>query len=185
MRGGQLRIIGGEWRGRKLEFPERDGLRPTPDRVRETLFNWLQYPVHGSRCLDLFAGSGALGFESASRGAVRVVMVERDRNAADAIEAGIGRLGAEQVRLVRQDAHHYLAGAAEAFDIVYLDPPFAESHIQDCCAQLEKKRWLSEHAYIYIEYAAGDDFEVPANWNCTRHKRAGQVEYRLYRRDPA
>ncbi|HJV94446.1 MAG TPA: 16S rRNA (guanine(966)-N(2))-methyltransferase RsmD, partial [Albitalea sp.] len=120
---GRLRIIGGRWRGRRLEVPESEGLRPTPDRVRETLFNWLGRDLSGLACLDLFAGSGVLGFEAASRGAARVVMVERERETLEQLRANRAALDALQVEIVPGDAFEYLARGGERFDVVFLDPP--------------------------------------------------------------
>lgn len=122
--GNSVRIIGGEYRSRILHFPDVTGLRPTPDRVRETLFNWLGQRLHGLACLDAFAGSGALGFEAASRGAARVVMLERDSKARDALRQNAGLLRASQVEIVQMDAVAYLAAAGELFDVIFLDPPF-------------------------------------------------------------
>jgi 16S rRNA (guanine966-N2)-methyltransferase len=122
--GNSVRIIGGEYRSRILHFPDVTGLRPTPDRVRETLFNWLGQRLHGLTCLDAFAGSGALGFEAASRGAARVVMLERDSKARDALRQNTGLLRASQVEILQMDALAYLAAAGELFDVIFLDPPF-------------------------------------------------------------
>ena len=182
-RSGRLRIIAGAWRSRRLAFPGRDDLRPTPDRVRETLFNWLQADVAGSRCLDMFAGSGALGFEAASRGAGQVVMIEQDGEAAAALRRNIDLLGAGNIELVTGDALHWLERNRRSFDIVFLDPPFGSGVISRCCELLERGQSLSEHAKIYVEHAAGGaGFAVPAAWECLKAKTAGQVAYKLYRR---
>lgn len=183
MAAGQLRIIAGAWRSRRLSFPERDDLRPTPDRVRETLFNWLQADVAGSCCLDMFAGSGALGFEAGSRGASHVVMIEQDREAADALRRNIDLLGAGNIELVTGDAMRWLERNRHSFDIVFLDPPFRSGIISRCCELLERGQSLSEHAKIYVEHAAGGaSIAVPATWECLKAKTAGQVAYKLYRR---
>ena len=180
---GQLRIIAGKWRSRKLAFPQQDTLRPTPDRVRETLFNWLQADVPGSRCLDLFAGSGALGFEAASRGAAEVVMIEQSRDAASALTRNINLLDAGNIRLVLADAVEWLKKNQHAFDIVYLDPPYQAGLLGKCCNILESGQSLAENAKIYLEHAPGDDkFAIPASWECLKHKSAGQVTYKLFRR---
>ena len=126
MKNNLLRIIGGEWRSRKLKFADVPGLRPTPDRVRETLFNWLQWHVPGARCLDLFAGSGALGLEALSRGARDVVMVEKHPAAAQALRDNLTLLGARNARLVHDDALRYLGRVTVAFDLIFLDPPFRQ-----------------------------------------------------------
>ena len=120
----KLSIIGGNWRSRKISFEDAEGLRPTPARVRETLFNWLQYDIIGSRCLDLYAGSGALSFEAASRGAKSVVQVENNPVACRCLKTNALALKAEQIKVVQMDAFRYLAGDAQAFDIVFVDPPF-------------------------------------------------------------
>ena len=181
---GSLRIIAGKWRSRKLAFPAQENLRPTPDRVRETLFNWLQADVPGSRCLDLFAGSGALGFEAASRGAAEVVMVEQNRTAASNLAQNTELLAADNIELVVADALTWLTHEpGRVFDIVFLDPPYRAGLLAECCKSLESGQRLAENAKIYAEYAAGDDeLLVPDNWVCLKHKRAGQVVYKLFSR---
>lgn len=185
---GRLRIIAGQWRGRKLNFLDREGLRPTPDRVRETLFNWLQADIAGSRCLDLFAGSGALGLESASRGAKNVIMLDRDAATAATLKENIECLRAEQVQVACMDAIEFLEGdnsySGQLFDIVFVDPPYQADLLVRCCALLEQKHWLSNHAKIYVECDANADLKgLPENWHCQKSKKAGQVGYQLYTRD--
>lgn len=177
----QLRIIGGQWRGRRLSFPDVTGLRPTPDRVRETLFNWLMPVLPGARCLDLFSGSGALGFEAASRSAAAVVMVEREARAVTALRAHSALLAASQVQVIAADALTYLAGAAQAYDIVLLDPPFDQpALLGECCQRLEARGWLAPQARIYLETRGAHGVPVlPANWELIRSKKAGQVAYHL------
>ncbi len=180
---GRLRIIAGKWRSRKLEFPDRDDLRPTPDRVRETVFNWLQTDVPGSCCLDLFAGSGALGFEAASRGASEVVMIERSREAVAALTRNIQLLDAVNIELVIADAVAWLKNNQRAFDIVFMDPPFTAGLLGECCQMLESGHGLAEDAKIYIEHAVGDnELVIPDAWQCLKSKSAGQVAYKLFRR---
>ncbi len=181
---GEVRIIGGEWRGRKVHFPPVASLRPTPDRVRETLFNWLQMHVHGSRCLDLFAGSGALGIEALSRGASEVTFVERDPAAAKSIEQALGLLGCARGHLVRRDAFDYLAGhAPHPFDIVFLDPPYDERWLAPACGALERGGWARDGSWIYLENAAAQgEPPLPETWVLVRSKRAGDVGYHLARR---
>jgi 16S rRNA (guanine966-N2)-methyltransferase len=183
----QVRIIGGEWRGRKLNFPPSTGLRPTPDRVRETVFNWLQFDLAGRRCLDLFAGSGAFGFESLSRGAAEVVFVERDAAAADAIRGMLAALRCERGRVVQEDALHWLARCpSRPFDIVYVDPPYAERRLPAVAEQLDRGGWLAPDASIYLEDAAEHGVPVlPTGWHMHRSKRAGDVGYHLARRGAA
>ncbi len=180
---GRLRIIAGKWRSRKLTFPHQDKLRPTPDRIRETLFNWLQADLPGSCCLDLFAGSGALGFEAASRGAAEVVMIEHNRDAASALKQNIELLAADDVQLVIADALEWLKKNQRVFDIVFLDPPFKSGLLDKCCELLENGQSLAQNAKIYIEHALGDeDFDIPASWECLQNKSAGQVSYKLFSR---
>src|SRR5262245_39524151 len=138
-----LRIIGGEWRGRRIRFPGKGGIRPTPDRVRETLFNWLMAKVPGSRCLDLFAGSGALGLEALSRGAAQVTFVERDRENAASLAATAAELAPGRAVVIEGDALAWLAGTAEAYDVVFLDPPFAAGLLDDSMRLLESRGWLA------------------------------------------
>ena len=178
-----LRIIGGAWRGRRLRFAAAPAIRPTPDRVRETLFNWLAPIVPGARCLDLFAGSGALGLEALSRGASHVTFVERDRQAARAIEECLGQFdpqGRHDWRVLAADAETFLATAAQPFDIVFLDPPFASGALQAIAERLEAGGWLSTAARIYIECPAERPAPVPPSWTHERDKRSGQVGYHLY-----
>ncbi|WFP49478.1 16S rRNA (guanine(966)-N(2))-methyltransferase RsmD [Methylomonas sp. EFPC3] len=182
----QIRIIGGEWRSRQIVFDDAPGLRPTPARVRETLFNWLQADVYGSRCLDLFAGSGALGFEAASRGAKAVVQVEDNAGNCKRLRENIARLATDRVQVVQQDAARYLAGPAQQFDLVFLDPPFGQGLLESACRLLESGGWLSDYAKIYLEseknWQAAD---LPANWRLLKEKVAGEVCYRLLQRQAA
>jgi 16S rRNA (guanine966-N2)-methyltransferase len=183
----EVRIIGGEWRGRKLHFPDVAGLRPTPDRVRETVFNWLQFDLAGRRCLDLFAGSGAFGFESLSRGAAEVVFVERDAAAADAIRRMLEILQCSRGQVVNEDAREWLRrGPARPFDVVFVDPPYAERWLVTVAEQLERGGWLAPAASIYLEDAAAHGVPaLPAGWHMHRSKRAGDVGYHLARRGAA
>lgn len=182
---GQLRIIAGSWRGRKLGFLEREGLRPTTDRVRETLFNWLQMDLPGSRCLDLFAGSGALGLEAASRGASKVVMVDNDSKTVEMLSSNIDLLSAQQSEAICSDAISFLQNCDFMFDVVFIDPPYRMDAIAECCEWLESKQCLSDHAKIYIECGAGKDLNgLPVNWQCLKRKAAGQAGYHLFTRKP-
>jgi 16S rRNA (guanine966-N2)-methyltransferase len=176
---GLLRIIGGNYRGRKLRVAPRPGLRPTPDRVRETLFNWLGQDLAGLACLDLFAGSGALGFEAASRGAASVAMVEKDRAARAELERSRATLGATQVSIHGGDALGFLAQANERFDVVFLDPPFRQNVLAPALAALPRR--LRAGARVYVESDAPIDAAAP--WTELKRSRAGQVSYQLLRWD--
>lgn len=181
-RSGQLRIIGGQWRHRKISFPAVEGLRPTPDRIRETLFNWLQPYIAGAHCLDLFTGSGALGMEALSRGASTVAMVDQNGRLLSHIRDELDRLGAApaQARLVHSDALTFLRGPPQAFDIVFVDPPFTSELVTPCCRLLDEKAWLAPGARIYVETAKTPaPPDLPAGWRVLKHKRAGQVDFYL------
>ncbi|HTY49368.1 MAG TPA: 16S rRNA (guanine(966)-N(2))-methyltransferase RsmD [Steroidobacteraceae bacterium] len=196
-----LRIIGGAWRGRRLRFVSGAGIRPTPDRVRETLFNWLGPGIAGSRCLDLFAGSGALGLEALSRGAAAVTFVERDRAVARDLSQRLQEWGAVDARVAHADALAFLAPAARAdvapqaradvalparFDIVFLDPPFADGVLAGAARLLEARGWLAPAARIYAECPVREGLpELPPNWQLQRAKRAGEVGYHLLIRSAA
>ena len=174
-RDSRVRIIGGEHRGRRIEVPDRPGLRPTPDRVRETLFNWLGQRLDGLACLDLFAGSGALGFEAASRGAARVVMVESDRAAFDALGQAHRTIGFAPVELVFGDAFDYLQRGDSVFDLVFLDPPFRQNALAAALERLPRR--LAPRARVYVE--APEPHVAAAGWNELKRARAGQVSYQL------
>lgn len=178
---GRVRIIGGRWRGVPLTFPAVPGLRPTPDRVRETLFNWLQPVIVGARCLDLFAGSGALGIEAMSRGAAEVEFVERDPAIVQHLNGVLQHLRATHCTVHHADGLQFLNAPPRAFDIVFLDPPYAARLLEPTCARLAHG-WLTADAYIYLEAPAADPMPVlPAGWVTHRAKRAGQVGYHLLR----
>ena len=175
----RVRIIAGAWRSRVVHFPDSPGLRPTPDRVRETLFNWLGQRLDGLACLDLFAGSGALGFEALSRGAARVVMVERDRATARALRENAKKLEARGAEVVESDAIAWLAHAPQPFDVVFLDPPYASGLAVRALAALPAK--LRPGARVYVETAAAVDPGGP--WRMLREGRAGAVRYALFEID--
>ena len=174
---GKVRIIGGALRGRRIAVPSRPGLRPTPDRGRETLFNWLGQRLEGLSCLDLFAGTGALGFEAASRGAARVVMVERDRQLASSLAQFRDVVGAASVEVVPGEALEYLARGGERFDVVFLDPPFGQNALPAVLERLPAR--LAPGARVYVE--AERPLRDPA-WRELRGARAGQVSYQLLER---
>lgn len=178
-----LRIIGGIWRGRRLRFPPQEEIRPTPDRVRETLFNWLGPRVVGARCLDLFAGSGALGLEALSRGAAKVIFVERDGVAVRELRARLAEWGAVGGEVEHLDAVRFLGSPARPFEIVFLDPPFASGLLTQVATRLENEHWLSADARIYVETDADTGLPaLPATWQITKTKQAGAVGYHLLTR---
>jgi 16S rRNA (guanine966-N2)-methyltransferase len=184
---GQVRIIGGQWRGRKLHFPQSAPVRPTPDRVRETLFNWLQFDLPGLRCLDLFAGSGALGLEALSRGAAETVFVERDPAASAALRENLRRLGCDRGQVVVADAFEFLRGVAPAapYQLAFLDPPYGERWLLPALAALDSGHWLAPDAWAYLEDSAANGEPVlPGGWSLLRSKKAGDVGYHLARRHP-
>jgi 16S rRNA (guanine966-N2)-methyltransferase len=178
-----VRIIGGSWRGRRVSFPDVPGLRPTPDRVRETLFNWLQHEIVGARCLDLFAGSGALGLEALSRGAKEVVFVEQAVSAARTLEAEIKRLGAGARAQVRQmGAARFLRTPGAPFDIVFLDPPFGDGALAEHLPLLEAGAWVVPGGAVYLEHERGAPLpDLAAHWEMVKSKSAGEVGYHLAR----
>lgn len=178
-----VRIIGGGWRGRRVSFPDIPGLRPTPDRVRETLFNWLQHAIVGSRCLDLFAGSGALGLEALSRGAKELVFVEQAVAASRALQEQLIRLGGDaRGQVVEMGATRYLRAPAQAFDIVFVDPPFGREALTEYVPMLDAGNWLKIGGLVYLENerAAGAP-ALPAHWEMLKSKAAGDVGYHLAR----
>ncbi len=170
-----MRIIGGEYRRRLIDFPDVDGLRPTPDRVRETLFNWLGQTLHGRRCLDLFAGSGALGFEAASRGAAQVVMVEKDRKAYQALQENARKLGCANVALHCPDGLEFVRLDTARYDVIFLDPPFAAGYLPKALALLAGR--LMPGGEVYAE--SGEPFDPGAEWEAVRGARAGTVHFQL------
>lgn len=180
---GQIRIIGGQWRGRKLPVPESTGLRPTTDRVRETLFNWLAPDIAEARCLDCFAGSGALGIEALSRYAGHVTLLELEPAVARQLSANLQTLRASQGQVVQGNALQWLNADGQPYDIVFIDPPFRKDMLTQTLTLLETRGWLADEALIYIECEAEQGLPpVPAGWRLYREKVAGQVAYRLYHR---
>ena len=180
----KLKIIAGEWRSRQILFEDAPGLRPTPTRTRETLFNWLQHDVIASKCLDLYAGSGALGFEAASRGAKSVLMVENNPQACRSIKENTVKLSAQQINIVNMDVFKFLAGESTPFDLVFLDPPFSKGFAQQCCHWLEDKGWLAPSSKIYVEVERRLLLDkMPTHWQCLKSKQAGDVAYYLFERN--
>ncbi|MGN6789962.1 MAG: 16S rRNA (guanine(966)-N(2))-methyltransferase RsmD [Rhodanobacteraceae bacterium] len=181
---GQVRIIGGRLRGSRLSVPVLPGLRPTPQRLRQTLFDWLAPVIDGARVLDVFAGTGALGIEALSRGARRVVLFEQDRGQAQAIETDLARLHQDGGIVRRIDARNALATPApETFDIVFLDPPFDADLWAPAAAALDANGWLAPDAWVYVESGVDDAWEVPARWRLHRVREAGAVRGALFRVD--
>ncbi len=178
-RPGKIRIIGGEWRGRKLPVAKVDALRPTPDRIRETLFNWLQPVITGARCLDLFAGTGVLGFEALSRGAANTVLVENNRLLVQQLDENIRLLGTDSAHLVSADAMQWLKSTEQVFDIVFLDPPFHTGLVGTACRSLRNKGNLAGESLVYVETEPGLD--VPEGFDVSKHGKAGKVQYMLIR----
>ena len=187
----QLRIIGGEWRGRKLHFPDAPDLRPTPDRVRETIFNWLMPVIHGASCLDLFAGSGALGLEALSRGAKFTTFVDNHIKVIQAIQSHLDLLNAnEKAEVIQADSIKYLkknAGINDSvnkYDVVFLDPPYQSDFMLKAVPLLEENAWLTDNAILYLEIEKHKSLpELPANWQCLKEKTAGDVNYYLFQRN--
>ncbi len=178
---GQLRIVAGNWRSRLLQIADLPGLRPTSSRIRETLFNWLMPGLHGARCLDLCAGTGALGIEALSRGAASVVFVEQSRLAADVLESNLASLEATGFDVYVGDARRFLtASKAEEFDVVFLDPPFAADLHVELCRLLDEYHWLVPNARIYIELDKNQpELTLPVAWSVVKNKTAGKVRYML------
>lgn len=179
---GQLRIIGGKWRGRKLAFPDVDGLRPTPDRVRETIFNWLQGLIGDARCLDLFAGSGALALEAASRGANIVTMVENNPQASKQLQCHCQLLTATNCHVEPKTAQQFLNSSSQQFDIVFIDPPYKLNLWSEIAELLMTHSILADNAYIYIECPSRGELPLfPPQWKLIKDKRAGSVRYCLFK----
>lgn len=182
---GFIRIIAGNWRGRKLPVHDIAGLRPTTDRVKETVFNWLMNDVRASHCLDCFAGSGALGFEALSRGAASMTMVELDPTAAKQLQQNLELLNADNANVVKSDCLSYLQQQSQQqpFDLVFIDPPFRQGLAEKVCHLLEDKGLLSPSALIYVEVESElAQLSLPENWQQRKEKTAGQVRYSLYHR---
>jgi 16S rRNA (guanine966-N2)-methyltransferase len=180
-RPGRLRIVAGKWRSRLLEIADEPGLRPTSERVRETVFNWLAPLIPGSRCLDLFAGTGALGFEALSRGAASAVFVENSRRAAKVIETSAQILDASGAVIHCGDAAEYVRNARPAsFDIVFLDPPFADDRLEDLCRLIDEHGILATGGRIYLEQdRARPGTVLPERWRVLKDRTAGNVRYML------
>ena len=181
LRPGRLRIVAGQWRSRLLAVADESALRPTPERIRETLFNWLSPNIEGKRCLDLFAGSGALGFEALSRGAASSTFVERSKKSAELLRQNVALLQASGATVHEEDAFEFLSGKNDVtYDIVFLDPPFADDRLEDLCRLLVGSGKLASAARIYLEREQGQALPVlPDGWVLIKEKAAGNVSYAL------
>ena len=183
----EIRIIGGNWRSRRLPVLADSGVRPTGDRIRETLFNWLQGHITGARCLDLFAGSGALGFEALSRGAELTTFVDHDLRVIQQLQKNAESLATERADIRWQQADEFLLQGPppeHRYDIVFLDPPFRDDMLGICQQWLQERHWLSDTAFIYMESDRGRGFPEPLpGWRVSHDKQTGQVAYRLLRRE--
>lgn len=177
---GMFRVIGGQWKGRKLSFIEVEGLRPSLDRVRETLFNWLQADIHGAKVLDLFAGSGALGIEALSRGADWTYFVELNSKAAGQLANNLDLLGADKASLMTGDALKFIEANQHDFDMIFLDPPFHKGIAQKVLNSLSAAKWLKPETLIYLETEQGIELDIPESWELLKDKKAGQLLYKLF-----
>lgn len=183
---GRFRIIGGEWRSRRLPVPPGAEVRPTPDRVRETVFNWLAPVLEGARCLDLYAGSGALGLEALSRGAARVAFVDRAPQVCRQLRSNLELLGCQRGEVLCMDAKRCVEGVASPYDIVFLDPPYRQGLLEPLLARLAAQGWVAAGGRVYLEQESGaPPIRLPAGWTLLRSARAGQVGYHLAIRGPA
>jgi len=185
-RTGRLRIVAGKWRTRLLPIADVPGLRPTSERIRETLFNWLAPTIEGSRCLDLFAGTGALGFEALSRGAAAVTFIDKSAAAAENLRQSVATLGAAGATVIEGDAVSYLSeGRGEQYDVVFLDPPFSNNLPEDLCRLLALSDVLAHGARVYLERDRGQPRpRLPEGWSTIREKSAGKVSYALISTGP-
>jgi len=182
---GQVRIIGGQWRSRKLPVNDVEGLRPTTDRVKETVFNWLAPYISDSACLDLFSGSGGLSFEALSRYAKSALLLEKDRGAATQLTKNLITLKCDNGVVKNIDSLKFLAqDSKQKFDVIFIDPPFRKNLLQQSCQLLEDNDWLTDNAVIYIEMESElAGVELPKNWQCLKEKNAGQVTFSLWQRN--
>ncbi|WP_092013562.1 16S rRNA (guanine(966)-N(2))-methyltransferase RsmD [Marinobacter daqiaonensis] len=182
---GELRIIGGDWRSRVLRFPDEGGVRPTPARTRETLFNWLNFQLPGSRCLDLFSGSGVLGLEALSRGASHVRFVDHTPGLARALRENLRKLNSQGGEVICQEVIAFLdQPAADPVDILFMDPPFRQGWLEQLIPLITERGWLRPSGWVYLEYESDRSApDVPAHWHLHRAKSAGQVTYALYQLD--
>jgi len=179
--GSRLRIIGGKWRSRMLPIVDAEGLRPTTDRVRETVFNWLQPSLYGAKVLDLFAGSGVLAFEALSREAKSAVLIEKNKQAARNLNENAKTLGASNAQIVNTDALNWLATCDQTFNVIFLDPPFSKGLLPSCIELINDKDLIETNGWVYIESESDlRDLPIPRHWHLHREKKAGIVVLRLF-----
>lgn len=178
---GHIRLISGKYRGRKLPVLMADGLRPTTDRVKETLFNWLIPYIQNSECLDCFAGAGSLGFEAVSRGAASATLLELNKDAAKQLQTNKQTLSADNINIHNTDSLNYLKSANTKFDLIFIDPPFNQGLANKTIKLLEPE-WFADNAIIYVEVEQNATLTIPENWQLLKEKQAGQVSYYLYQR---
>jgi len=182
---GFIRLISGKWRGKKLVVKDKEGLRPTTDRTKETLFNWLMHDIRDANCLDCFSGSGSLSFEALSRYAQSATLLERDKSVAEQLRENLKILKVDNASVVETDSIHYLQQTAtQTYDLVFIDPPFNKGLVQPCCTALENNGYLTAQAIIYIEVEAQlENLQIPENWKLLKQKSTAQVSYQLYLRE--
>ena len=182
---GFIRLISGKWRGKKLPVTDKEGLRPTTDRTKETLFNWLMHDIRDANCLDCFSGSGNLAFEALSRFAKNALLLERDKQVAQQLRENLSTLKVDNATIIETDSINYLQQTAtQQFDLVFVDPPFNKDLVSPCCLALEKNDYLATNALIYIEMEIGiHSVDLPNNWQLLKEKSTGQVTYQLYLRE--
>lgn len=181
---GFIRLISGKWRGKKLPVRDKEGLRPTTDRTKETLFNWLMHDIRDANCLDCFSGSGSLAFEALSRFAKSATLLERDKQVAQQLRENLKSLQINNAEVIETDSINYLQQTAnQQFDIIFVDPPFNKGLLEPCCTALEANNYLTEKALIYIEMEVQlTALKLPDNWQLLKEKNTGQVAYQLYLR---
>ena len=185
IKNGFIRLISGKWRGKKLPVKNKEGLRPTTDRTKETLFNWLMHDIRDANCLDCFSGSGSLAFEALSRYANSALLLERDKQVVQQLKENLETLKVNNANVIETDSIQYLQQTAtQKFDIIFIDPPFNKGLVCPCCAALEKNEYLMDSALIYIEMESQlNSVEIPNNWQLLKEKKTGQVTYQLYIRE--
>ncbi|MFT7109506.1 MAG: 16S rRNA (guanine966-N2)-methyltransferase [Psychrobacter glaciei] len=180
--GSRLRIIGGKWRSRMLPIADVEGLRPTTDRVRETVFNWLQPYLYGANVLDVFAGSGVLGFEALSREAASATLIEKNKLAIKNLNENAKTLGAQNISIIQTDALIWLTSCTEQFDVIFLDPPFNKGLLPDCINLINDNNLVKTNSWVYIESEGNlSDLPIPRHWHLFREKQAGMVMLRLFK----